>query len=165
MESHQDLTLSFVIPFYSGLDYLREAIQSASDQDVSQWRLIVCDDAGPEPEAAEIVASFNDARISYERNSHTLGLAGNWNRCLELVDTDMVTILHADDKLMPDYARLMLKTAAEYPKATALCCAAHVINAKGRPCRSIPDIVKKYFSPKGNSPVVLSGEMAVSSLH
>ena len=53
---------------------------------------------------AELVAGFGDPRIAYRANDATLGITANWNRCLDLADTELVTLLHADDQLGPEYS-------------------------------------------------------------
>src|SRR5712671_2433445 len=96
---HSDSDLITVaIPFYKGHAYLRAAIESVLRQTSSAWRLVVCDD-GLEPMTRELVESFGDTRIRYLKNERNLGMAGNWNRCLDVVDTDLVNLLHNDDGL------------------------------------------------------------------
>src|SRR4051812_10332837 len=105
--------LTIAIPFYKGHDYLRRAIESVLRQSSPDWRLVVCDD-GPEPGTAELVAGFDDPRIRYEQNARNLGMAGNWNRCLDLATTDLVNLLHNDDELLPNYVAEMLAAGRSY---------------------------------------------------
>ena len=63
------------------------------------------DDAGPDPEACELVAGYADDRLTYVRNETNLGLAGNWNTCLRIAETEYVTLFHADDELDPRGSR------------------------------------------------------------
>jgi glycosyltransferase involved in cell wall biosynthesis len=141
-------SLTIAIPFYRGQAYLREAIDSVLRQEHARWRLLVSDDAGPEPGTAELVRSYADERIEYHRNAHNLGMAGNWNRCLDRASTDLVTLLHADDQLLPNYASLMTEAAAADPRAAAFFCRARIVDAAGRPCFSLPDFVKRFLEPQ-----------------
>ena len=111
--------ITFAIPYYSNLGYLREAIDSVLAQTISNWEMIVVDDAGPEP-AADLVAALNDPRINYVRNDVNLGLAGNWNECLRHVTTPYVTLLHSDDRLFPRYTEAVLAAADNHPDAAAV---------------------------------------------
>ena len=86
--------LALAIPFYSGVGYLRRALQSLREQSTDRWRAIVVDDAGPEPNAADVVHDLRDPRVRYVRNDTNLGLAGNWNAALELAGGDFVTLFH-----------------------------------------------------------------------
>ena len=156
-------TITIAIPFYRGHGYLRAAIGSVLRQKNPNWRLIVCDD-GPEPGTREVVASFGDARLRYERNERNLGMAGNWNRCLDLADTDLVNLLHNDDELVPNYVDEMLKAAEQDPEAAAFFCRAKVIDSKGQETFSAIDFVKRFFRPKTRGPLVLHGPPAIEAL-
>ena len=133
--------IGFAIPYYEGLGYLREAIESVRAQTVGDWELVVVDDRGPEP-ADEVVAAFDDPRISYVRNERNLGLAGNWNECVRRTRTPLLTILHGDDRLMPGYAARVLEAAASQPDVAAVFTDALNIDGRGEPTRTLADRVK-----------------------
>src|SRR5437868_3244891 len=139
--------ITFAVPFYAGTEYLRRALDSVRRQTIADWCLLVCDDHGPEAGAEELVRSYGDGRMRYHRNATNLGMAGNWNRCLDLAATDLVTLLHADDELLPHYAAVMLGAAAARPGAAALFCEARTIGADGRDCLSLPDLFKRVLRP------------------
>jgi glycosyltransferase involved in cell wall biosynthesis len=155
--------LTIAIPFYKGQAYLRKAIGSVLRQTSPAWHLIVCDD-GPEPGTADLVASFADPRIRYLKNDHNLGMAGNWNRCLDAADTDLVNLLHNDDELLPNYVGEMLRAGCEFPDAAAFFCRAWVIDAAGRETFSPVDFVKRFLQPKSEGPLVLHGKSAIEAL-
>ncbi len=152
--------LTIAIPFHRGLDYLRVAIESVRAQTVPDWQLVVADDRGEASSEAveDLVGSFGDPRIRYRPNPHNLGMVANWNRCLELAETELVTLLHADDRLLPGYAATMLALADRHPEAVALFCGAQIIDAEGRPRFSLADAVKHFFVPGRSGDVVLRGE-------
>jgi glycosyltransferase involved in cell wall biosynthesis len=139
--------LTVAIPFYRGQEYLRLAIQSALSQTVSPARIHISDDCGPEPGTRELVQSFGDTRLTYQRTESNLGMAGNWNRCLDAADTELVTLLHADDELRPGYCEAMSQHATEHPTAAAVFCRAEIIGVNGRPVRSFVDAVKGVIAP------------------
>ena len=156
--------ITFAIPFYANAALLRRALESVLAQTLGDFRALVIDDGGPEPEAAELVHSFRDGRLSYRRNARNLGLAGNWNLCLDAAPTDLVTLLHADDELLPGYAELMTGAAERWPGAAALFCQARIIGADGRPVFSFPDFVKRFLIPSVRRPVVIRGEEGLARL-
>ena len=135
-------TITVAIPYYSGRAYLAEAIASVQAQTERNWRLLVVDDAGPEP-ADELVASYGDERMTYVRNDVNRGLAGNWNECVRLARTELVTLLHADDRLRPGYVAAVLEAAESEPEVAALMTDVEIIGDDGRPSRSLPDWVKR----------------------
>jgi glycosyltransferase involved in cell wall biosynthesis len=103
MDTEPAPTITVAIPYFAGRSYLAEAIDSVRAQTVSDWRLLVVDDAGPEP-SGDLVAAYADDRIEYVRNPVNRGLAGNWNECVRRASTDLVTLLHGDDRLAPEHA-------------------------------------------------------------
>jgi glycosyltransferase involved in cell wall biosynthesis len=156
--------ITFAIPFHRGLAWLGEAIESVRAQRIDAWRAVVLDDRGETSgTAAELVASFRDPRIECRVNATTLGMVANFNQGLEASSTELVTLLHSDDRLLPDYAELMLALADARPRAAALCCAAEIIDDAGRPHFSLPDAVKRLLLPAGD-PWTLAGEAGLRAL-
>lgn len=66
--------VSVIIPTYNRHAMLREAVQSVQRQTVSDWEVIVVSD-GADPLVEDLVASFQDPRITYlhTRRSATFG--------------------------------------------------------------------------------------------
>ncbi len=155
--------ITFAIPFHRGLAYLREAIESVRAQHCAAWQCLVLDDRGETAGVAELVASFGDARIAYHDNETTLGIAGNWNRALDLAKTELVTLLHADDRLLPDYCDVIFALADAHPRAVAVCCDAEIIDARGRARFSLADAVKRRLVPPGE-PWRIAGEPGLRAL-
>ncbi|MCH2169427.1 glycosyltransferase [Myxococcota bacterium] len=156
--------LTIAIPFYRDLHYLEQAVRSALDQLDGDFRLLVSDDGEREQGVDGLLESFGDSRISYHRNAAPLGMVRNWNQCLDLAETDLVTLLHADDQLLPGYTRLVRDLARDHEQAAAVCCSASIISASGRPRFSTADAVKRFFVPRSGDPVVLEGEAGLSAI-
>ncbi|CAB4999887.1 MAG: glycosyltransferase [Actinobacteria bacterium] len=159
-----DPQITFAIPFYSGVPYLRRAIESVRAQSLKNWVCIVVDDAGSETDTEAAVASYGDTRIRYVRNQTNLGLAGNWNQALRISDTPLVTLLHSDDELHPEYAESVISTHMAYPNAVAVFTRASIIDTDSKPVFSFPDRIKRVIeSLKGSAPTV-SGEEGLNGL-
>lgn len=154
--------ITFAIPYYRGRDYLGEAIRSVLAQTASDWNLLVVDDCGPEP-AEDVVAGFDDPRITYVRNERNLGLAGNWNECVRLATTPWVTILHGDDRLLPEYAARVLAAAERESGITALFTDTVNIDGDGAPTRTLADIVKGLL-PRRKGDHELAGDDDLAGL-
>jgi len=154
--------ITIAIPYYRGRDYLDEAIRSVLAQTASEWLLLIVDDCGPEP-ADDVVAAFDDPRISYVRNESNLGLAGNWNECVRLATTPWVTILHGDDRLMPAYADRVLAAASAEPGVTALFTDTINIDGDGAPTRTLADVAKGLL-PRRKDDHVLKGDDDLAGL-
>ncbi len=142
---------------------MENAIQSVINQENTNWKLIVIDDRGGE-DAESLVQSFSDDRLTYVRNESTLGMSANWNKALSLVTTELVTLLHADDELLPNYTDLVTSLMEVHPEATAVHCRTVIIDEHGNKTLSLPDMVKKVVRPRSKENVITYGELGLWSL-
>ena len=149
--------LTIAIPFYRNADYLQSALESVLAQRHGGWKAVVYDDGEADAGIGERVASLGDERIAYVRNEFNLGLARNWNQCIDRSETELVTLLHADDRLAPGYAGRMLELAHAWPDAAAFCCAASIVGPDGGTVFSLADAVKRFYVPGGGDPLELRG--------
>ena len=163
--------VSVFIPFYSrssesGLRYLKRAIESVLKQSDANWSLTVVDDCSPIEGVKSFVASFSDPRVSYHLNEKNLGQAGNWNVCKKLCKTTFMTILHADDELLPNYLQEMRPALESRADVAALYCQAEIINENNEVISSFVDYIKKFIAPSSRSgeTVVLQGEAGLIQL-
>jgi glycosyltransferase involved in cell wall biosynthesis len=164
-ESPDALRICVAIPFFSNLEFLSVALGSLVAQTDPEWTAIVVDDASPEPGAADVVSSLADDRVRYIRNEHNLGVAANFNRCLELAGAvaDIVTVFHADDRLEPGYVAAMRGAHGAFPLASCIAPRVTVIDHLGVPTRTLADSVKHLLWPR-KLPATLEGEHGVRVL-
>jgi glycosyltransferase involved in cell wall biosynthesis len=155
--------LSVAIPFYRRRDYLEAAVASALAQP-EVFELIVVDDGGIEQGVEAYLSALGDSRVAYHRHDENRGMVPTWNACLEHATGELVTLLHADDALLPRYAPLMLELAAAHPTAVALSCDAEIIDAAGARTFSLADAVKPVFRTRGPDPLVVQGEEGLRSI-
>ena len=76
-------TVSVCIPACQSENHIADTIESVLAQTLPDIEIVVVDDASTDLTAA-VVGKFDDDRIRVESNPHRLGLAGNWNRAVEL---------------------------------------------------------------------------------
>src|SRR5688572_24443046 len=98
------VSITIAIPYYSGFSYFKAALQSALQQSISDYKILVVDNSADD-EVKSYVESLGEGRIDYHKNPTNLGMIGNFNRCLNLASTELVVILHADDELDRDYCK------------------------------------------------------------
>ena len=72
---------------------------------------------------------FADERLEARHNPRNLGMVDNWNYAIDASETELVSLLHADDRLLPRYVELMLELGGRHPRAAALFCGARIIDA------------------------------------
>lgn len=92
--------VSVLLPVYNDTTHLREAVQSLLDQTLQEFELLVLDDGSDVP-VKDIIDSFGDARIRYNRVSHG-GLTKTLNRGLAMCRARYVARQDADDVSSPD---------------------------------------------------------------
>ncbi len=110
--SRIDVTIG--IPTYNRSALLRRAIESVLAQHYPHFALLVSDNASDD-DTAEVVRSFSDPRISYRPLERNIGRAANFNRLIELAETEYVLILGDDDELHPDHLLLTLEQIRARP--------------------------------------------------
>ncbi len=94
--------VSVCVPVYNGGDLLERSLKSILAQTFTNYELLVVDDGstdGSYERAQSIVGSAPRARLI--RNTHNLGLVGNWNRCVELARGEFVKFVFQDDWINP----------------------------------------------------------------
>jgi len=157
--------LCLTIPFFCNLDYLQVALRSLIGQSDPQWTAIVVDDASPEGGAEAAVAALGDVRVRYVRNEKNLGVAANFNRCLDLgaAEAEIVTVFHADDMLEPGYVATIRAAHRMVPTATCVAPRVTVVDERGMPSRTLGDSVKRLLWPR-HLPTTLVGDDGLARL-
>ncbi len=99
MPTGRDTLLTVAVPTFNGALHLRATLESIRAQQCdADFEWVVCDDRSDDDSAATAAAFCLD-RARVVVNSERLGLAGNWNRCIELARTPLVAVVHQDDLL------------------------------------------------------------------
>lgn len=111
-----DATVTVGIPTYNRAALLRETLESVLAQTYTNFRLVISDNASTD-ETAEVVASYSDGRIDYTRNERNIGMIPNFNRLIELTDTEFLMLLPDDDRLYPDYLGSVIEILERNPRA------------------------------------------------
>ena len=145
-----DQPYAVTVPYYANPAYLRLALDSVLAQTDHHWWCVVVDDS-PDDSAVEVVAAVGDARVRVERNQTILGVAGNFNRCVQVAveaGAEIGVILHADDLLEPDYIEVMRAAHVRCPTAPAIAPRVTVIDASGMPHLPLADRVKALLWPR-----------------
>lgn len=125
--------ISICIPTYNYGQFLGDAIRSVLAQTFADFELIVCDNASTD-DTPEIVAKFSDPRLRYLRHRINVPVIYNFNRCLELVNSEFVLLLCADDMLAPQTIALLHDALVANPTAAmAVASQCRPVDASGNP--------------------------------
>lgn len=150
-------TINFVIPYFKEEAYLLKALESIIAQHNPNWYVVVVDDQPEDNDfCKKVVEKLNNPRISYLRKLNHTDISDSWNQCVSLIENGLLTILHADDELKPNYTDLVLNAHERYPFAKALFTGSETIDARGKKVFSLIDCSKGILAGFNNSNSFLS---------
>ena len=92
---------TILIPTYNRARWLPGAIESVLAQTERDFALIISDNASTD-ETPEVVARYDDPRITYVRRDENCGLNEHYNLWFEAIQTEFLFIIPDDDRLLPD---------------------------------------------------------------
>jgi glycosyltransferase involved in cell wall biosynthesis len=98
--------ISLIITSYNQQEYLREAIESAIDQTVTAFEIIVADDHSTKDGSIETIREYAARYPGLVRGlfqEKNVGIPKNRNSALRMVKGDYVAILDGDDRLLPGF--------------------------------------------------------------
>jgi len=95
MTTGQNITV--VVPTYERRELLERALDSVQSQTVKPTRVVVVDDASPEPVAPSVSRLYNDLVVDVVRHDVNRGAAAARNTGVEATNTEYVAFLDSDD--------------------------------------------------------------------
>lgn len=134
--NYQDNPLvSVCIPTFNNANFIKPMLDSIIKQTYKNIEIIVVDNASTD-RTREIVESYRDGRISYQRNSETIHCLSNWNLCIELANSEFVAIYHSDDIYDPGIIEKEIEVLNNNPFLGAVFCLDNIIDENGKFVRS-----------------------------
>ena len=109
------------MPSYNTARFIGESIASVFAQTYTNWELLIVDDCSTD-NTDEIIAQFNDPRITYVKNEKNSGAAVSRNRALALAKGKWIAFLDSDDLWAPQKLEKQLKFMAENGFAFSYTC-------------------------------------------
>lgn len=103
-----------IVPVYNGYPHVAACLESVlANTPGDDVRILVADDASPDPDIPALLASFadRDARVNVVRREENLGFVGNCNAAMAATAGDVV-ILNADTLVPPGWLDRMRVLAA-----------------------------------------------------
>lgn len=157
-------TFDIMLPYYGDVGLMQTAVSSVMAQTDPGWVLTVVDD-GREPGVPEWFAGLGDPRVRYQRNTHNLGVTGNFRRCVELAEHPYMIMMGTDDIMLPNYVATVRSVIDEHPGVGMVQPGVEVINGAGEVVRTLTDEVKRrLYAPRLTGRTVLAGEPLATSL-
>ena len=123
-------TCTVAIPVFNRKDMVLRAVASALAQDVPGLDVLVVDNCSTD-DTWEALQRLTDPRIRLVRNSHNVGLFGNFNRCLDLTSGRYLRFLCSDDVLPVDCLPPEIEAMEACPSAVLLSSRARRVRPTG----------------------------------
>ena len=137
--------LQVVIPAYGESPYLYETLKSATKNLSPTTPITVLEDPSASTNVEQIVKNFEN-RVEYQLNPTRLGIAGNFNKAMEVSQAKFTLLCGSDDLILSDLSNELISLTDR--KIAAITSNSKVIDQKGREIRPLPDLVKNFIKPK-----------------
>jgi hypothetical protein len=108
--------VTVLIPTYNRAHWLGGAIESVLAQSHRDFQLVVSDNASTDA-TREVVAGFDDPRLTYVRRDVNCGLNEHYNSWFERVGSEYLFIVPDDDRLVPDAVERTVAALDAEPRA------------------------------------------------
>ena len=125
-------TVTIAIPTFERDAYLRRALDSALAQSFTDFEICISDNSETDA-IKDLVATYDDPRIRYDRNASNIGPRKNWIRAITLGSGKYVASLHDDDEWEPEFLERCIATFERHPDASMVFCDYIVIDEHSQP--------------------------------
>lgn len=88
--------ITILMPVYNGAKFLRETIENVLLQSYRDFIFLIVND-GSTDDTEKIILSYKDSRIKYLKNERNLGLVKTLNKGIDLIETEFLARMDADD--------------------------------------------------------------------
>lgn len=123
--------VSVLMAAYNAEKYISDAISSILQQTFTDFEFIIIND-GSTDRTEEIILSFNDDRIIYERNVENLGIVKTRNKLLSLATSPYIAWLDSDDISLPQRLDIQYKFLSSHPNFVLCGSWAEIIQEQGQ---------------------------------
>ena len=137
--------LHVMIPAYGESPYLQQTLESAVKYLPLGVPITVIEDPTGYGDLEKIVKEF--PRVGYEINKYRLGIAENFNKCINRSTGVFTQICGSDDVFIGDPTISLSRFNLADPKISVVGMNVKTINEQGIEKVKLPDIVKKFISP------------------
>lgn len=119
-----------MIPCYNSASTLARALTSLLVQSHKEWEALVIDD-GSSDHPEEVIRKINDPRIRLIRHPQNRGRPQARQTALENITGQLLTMLDADDWLMPDKLKIQVEFLAAHPEIALVSTAMYLTSSHG----------------------------------
>ena len=139
-----------MIPAYGESPHLEETLTSACENLSDSVLITVLEDPS-EANVIESITSKFKPRVNFQKNNERLGIANNFNKCLELSKGQFTQICGHDDLIIKDPTNMLKKTIDKSQEQFNLIFSAKVIQESTSTPLRIADLAKHVLTPRKNT--------------
>lgn len=107
------MKITVAVPSYNKEKYIRRCLESIVHEKEHLEKILLIDNCSSDDTYK--IAEALIPSVTCVKNSSNLGMSGNWNRCIDLCDTDWLMIFHADDEMVPGSIKHYIDLIKKYP--------------------------------------------------
>lgn len=136
--------VTVIIPSYNHAEWIGEAIESALEQTLQDFEVIIHDD-GSTDNSAEVIKAYaaKDERISYTIADKNVGAVHVINKMISSAKGEFIAMLSADDVWQPNTLERLMHEFEKQPTLGAVFALPQYANAEGKPFEP----KRNYFLP------------------
>jgi len=124
--------ITVVLPLYNAGGFLHSAIESVLNQTLSDFRLLIMDDHSTD-DSVDIASQYKDTRMEIIRANDEKGLIPRLNQALQLVESEYIARMDADDIAHPNRFQQQAQFLDAHPEIGVIGCAYLPIDSSGTP--------------------------------
>ncbi|MEI6125702.1 MAG: glycosyltransferase [Pseudomonadota bacterium] len=114
-----DLTFDIILPTYNGSAWVSATIISIISQSFNNYRILIQDDASTD-NTEDVIKSFKDQRIFFEKNTKNVGYSKNMEILRQKTIADIIYLMGQDDILGADALLNTYKVFKNNPEVGAV---------------------------------------------
>ncbi|NBV85576.1 MAG: glycosyltransferase [Verrucomicrobia bacterium] len=133
--------VSVCIPSFNGGEFLEECLVSVATQQGVTLEIVLLDDDSTDGtfELAEsVLQRYPTIERTVRKNPVRLGMAANWNACVNLARGEFVKLMGQDDVLLPDCLQKQVLAMRSHSNVSVASAARLMINKGSRPFFRMP---------------------------
>lgn len=113
--------VSVIVPVYNAAEETERCLKSLVEQTSQASRIIIIDDASPDPRIKEVLSRFADIKgIDVVRNETNLGYVRTCNHGIELAGSDDVVLLNSDTEVSQRWLQNLRLAAYSRPNVATV---------------------------------------------
>ncbi|MDW8105871.1 MAG: glycosyltransferase [Armatimonadota bacterium] len=105
--------VSVITPAYNVAPYIRQCIESVQAQTLTDWELVIVDDASTDDTVQVVQKYLSDPRIRLLQNVRNSGAGYTRNRALDAARGEWIAVLDADDWYAPQRLEKLISFAVQ----------------------------------------------------